>query len=564
MKKQSFMLGSIVLIGSVILTKIIGALFKIPLANILGGTGMGYFSSAYAIFLPVYAVSVTGLPTAVSRMVAENMANKRYANVKKIRRVAVIGFSAIGVLASIIIIVAALPFAKYVVNNEKSFPALIAMAPCVFFGAVMAVYRGYYEGLRNMTPTALSQVLEALVKLVCGLGFALLTMKYVQMRYSSGRTVFGHTYKLLLTAQKESLPYIAAAAILGVTTSSMVACLYLVIKYHICGDGITKHMIKEDTSTDRMRTLMKQLLLIVVPIALGSVVTNLTSLIDLATIIRTLKTTINDNKQYFINNFSQVLKDNITLEMLPNFIYGSFTGLALTIFNLVPSLTSMFGKGILPGLAEAWTVKDDKKVKKCVNSVIAVTGLVAIPAGMGLFALAEPVLRFLYSQRDAEIIVSAVSMKHLGIGVVFLSLSIPCFSMLQAIGRADLPVKIMGVGVIVKLIGNLVLIRIPQINVAGAGISTTLCYMVICVLSLLRLRRLTKVKYNLIDLFLKPAFGGGLCAFSAFLSYNYLQGKLPLRINLLIAISIGAGIYLVSLYLMNIIDKTKIKSLFFK
>lgn len=558
------MLGSIVLISSVILTKIIGALFKIPLANILGGTGMGYFSSAYAIFLPVYAISVTGLPTAVSRMVAENMAYGRYVNVRKIRRVAVIGFSLIGILSSLLIVLFASPFAKYVVDNERALPALIAMAPCIFFGSVMAVYRGYYEGLRNMTPTAISQVIEALAKLMCGLGFALLTVKYVENRYYMGQTIFGHTYNTLGGAQKESLPYVAAAAILGVTVSSMIACLYLVIKYHVRGDGITKQMLQKDTSTDRMRTLMKNLLIIVVPIALGSVVTNLTSLIDLGTIIRTLRTTIYNNQQYFTENFSEVIKDDITLKMLPNFIYGSFTGLALTVFNLVPSLTCMFGKGILPGLAEAWTVSDDKKVKKCVNSVVAVTSLIAIPAGMGIFVLAEPVLQFLYSARNAEIIVSAPSMMYLGIGIIFLSLSIPAFSMLQAIGRADLPVKIMGVGVIVKLIGNLGLMRIPHINVAGAGIATTVCYMIICSLSLISLKKLTHVKYDVMRLFIKPAFGGALCAISAHLSYKYLEAFLSLRLSLLISIFIGAIIYVVSLYLMNIIDKTIVKSLFFK
>lgn len=102
MKKQSFLFGSIILVISVIISKIIGLLFKIPLANILGGTGMGYFSCAYAIFMPVYAISVTGLPAAVSRMVAENMAFERYANVRKIRRVATITFSAVGLISAFV------------------------------------------------------------------------------------------------------------------------------------------------------------------------------------------------------------------------------------------------------------------------------------------------------------------------------------------------------------------------------------------------------------------------------------------------------------------------------
>ena len=121
MKKQGFLIGSFVLIVSVLVTKVIGLMFKIPLANMLGGTGMGYFSCAYAVFMPVFALSVTGFPAAISRLVAENAAFGKYANVRKIRRVSVIGFSVIGLVSAVFLLSASKLLSEYVVSSQSQY-----------------------------------------------------------------------------------------------------------------------------------------------------------------------------------------------------------------------------------------------------------------------------------------------------------------------------------------------------------------------------------------------------------------------------------------------------------
>lgn len=564
MKKQGFILGSFILIASVIVTKIIGLLFKIPLANILGGTGMGYFSCAYAIFMPVYAVCVTGLPAAVSKMVAENMAYGRYSNVRKIKRIATTGFAVIGALCTVIILVFASPFTKHVVGNAHAYPAVLCIAPCIFFGALLSVYRGYYEGMRNMIPTAVSQIVESTVKLLLGLGFSYLTLVYFDENYNSTGKVLGKVCSSAEEAQMAALPYVAAAAIAGVTLSSAVALIYMMIRYHFFGDGITKQMLKADTQTDRRRVLIKQLALIVVPIALGSVVTNLTSLIDLATIINILKKTVSESPEFYYSNYGNLMSNTFTVDMLPNFIYGSFTGLAITVFNLVPSVTNMFGKGVLPNLAEAWTICDEKRVAKNVNSVIGVTCLIAIPAGVGISVLAKPILNLLYSKRPDEIEVVWKSMQTLGIGVIFLALSVPAFAMLQAIGRADLPVKIMALGIIIKLVGNIVLINNVEIGVNGAAIATGLCYFFICIVSLRSLRKLTGAKLEISRLFVIPGFASILCGGAAYLSYDILSKSISDKISCILAIVAGGAVYLLALYLMDAAGGKKIRTLFFK
>ena len=556
LKKQGFLYGSIILVASVFITKVIGALFKIPLANMLGGTGMGYFGCAYGLFMPIYAISVTGLPTAVAKITAENVAFERYANVRKIKKISLLIFSLIGLFASALLIILATPFSKYIVETPEALPSVIIIAPSIFFGCVMSVYRGYYEGLRNMYPTAISQVAEAVVKLCAGLALCYLTLKFA----SDSPMKFLYLVSKIqdvtsLSVQDLALPYAAAAAIFGVTLSSFAGMLFLIFRHKIVGDGITKAEIVKDRVTDSSKTLISSLIKIIIPVAIGSLVTNLTSLIDLGTIVRSLNTAIEKGPEFFS-------KLNMPTNEMSNFIYGSFTGLAVTVFNLVPSFTNMFGKGILPNLAEAWSIKDQKRIKKSVESVILVTGLVAIPSGLGICVLAREILQFLYASRATEILVSYRSLAVLGIGVILLSITTPVFSMLQAIGRADLPVKIMMIGVAVKFLGNIILIPIPEINVVGAGISTMLCYAVISFISIKCLCNETGVKLNISKIFLKPLYAGILCCFSALLTYTFLERYLGNRLSLAFSVAFGGIIYLFSLYLLGGITKKEIKSFF--
>lgn len=557
MKKQSFLKGSAILLASVVITKLIGALFKIPLSNLIGGTGMGYFSSAYGLFMPVYALSVTGLPTAVAKLTAENSAFEEYKTVRKVKHIALILFSMIGLAASLFLILTAKPFTEYITETPEAMPAVIAIAPSVFFGCVMSVYRGYYEGLRNMYPTAVSQVIEAIIKLIFGLGGA---YSVLWLGENKPEMLLNIIQKISFAETRPSLseillPYASAAAVFGITVSTAAGTLFLILRSKISGDGIIKQQLNTNTINIPSKSIAKQLILIMVPAAIGSLVTNLTSLIDLATISKCVKFAVQKLPETF--SYLCLPKDEI-----PNFVYGSFIGLAVTVFNLIPSITNMFGKGILPNLAEAWAVKDNERIKKSIDSVILVTDLIAIPSGIGISVLSHEILTFLFGNRAAEIAVCERSLTALGIGIIFLSLSAPIFSMLQAVGKSSAPVKIMIVGVIIKLIGNLILIPIPFLNVTGAAISTTLCYAVICFLAIRTLSKSTNTKINFLAISLKPLYSGILCGITARIVYDFSERFLSDTVSLLVSIAFSGAIYLISAYLFGIFTKRMLKNFF--
>lgn len=552
MKKQSFLFGSAILILSALAAKLTGALFRIPLANMLGGTGMGYFSGAYGIFMTIYAVSVTGLPAAVAKVTAENSALERYANLRRVKSSALLFFSFCGLAFTAVMLLLAYPFCKYINGSPETTPAVLAIAPSVFFGCVTSVYRGYYEGLRNMFPTAVSQIVEGLTKLCSGLALCLLVLKNPD-KFISLTKLFGNGQTAVLSAA-------AAASVFGVTLSTAAGTLFLIIRDKISGDGITPEQIAASDGRNRIdsrRKIISALLKTAVPIAAGALVTNLTSLIDLVTITRSLGIAVARSPEYF-----RKITGGISSIELPNFLFGCFTGLAVTVFNLVPSFTNMFGKGILPALSEAFAADDRKKIRSYSEKAVFVTALVSIPSAVGITVLSGEILRTLFPAKPVETTLCDASLSVLGIGVAFLCMSATFFAILQAAGHPELPVKLMLAGVVVKLAGNLLLVPVPELNISGAAVSTLLCYAVICIPAATEVIKLTGAdKSYIMEILSKICFCSVLCGGAALLARNMLSKCFGGILLLFISILSGVIFYIISAVLLGIITKSTLKSL---
>ncbi|MBQ4100481.1 MAG: oligosaccharide flippase family protein, partial [Oscillospiraceae bacterium] len=226
-KQQSFLQGAIILLIGTVLVKIIGALFKIPLTNLIGGDGMGYFGTAYNLFNPISSLAVAGLPVAVSKLISENASLGRYRDVKKIRAVSYAIFFITGTVGMFVMLFSARFFSN-IFSNPGAFRAMLCIAPAVFFLCLMSAYRGYYVGLSNMYPTAISQIIEAFCKLVFGLALAYLAI-YVGDRQIPTGVVFGIEVLDISQARAVVMSYSAAGAVLGVTIGTAFGFIYLVL-----------------------------------------------------------------------------------------------------------------------------------------------------------------------------------------------------------------------------------------------------------------------------------------------------------------------------------------------
>lgn len=547
------MYGSTVLMASMIVVKIIGAIFKIPLTNILHESGMGYFNSAYTIYTTIYALTVTGMSAGVARMVAENATRGRYRDVKKLLRLATRVFVVMGILGALIILASAGAFSRGI-DSENSYWTVVMIAPAILFCCLMASYRGYYEGLSDMRPTAVTQVVEVITKLVTGLLFANIVINIGLKQFEATGVVFGIEAANADLAVTAAIPFAAAGAMLGVSVSTFIGFLYIYIKYKRSGDYITKQMLRESPKPMRTKVLLWRLIKISIPITMGAVVLQLAALIDMVTIMNRLGSLPQEG---LAAKYGQFLNEN---EIMSEFLYGCFTS-TITLFNLVPAFTNIFGKSALPNITEAWTEKNPVKIKKSIESVIRITMLVGAPMGFGLSFMAGPVLQLLYRNLDGAIAIGTPLLTVLGVAALCLSLVTPLNAIFQGIGRMDLPVKFLLIGAVIKFILNFTLIGTLEINIMGGAISTIACYGVIAFISLKSLKKYAKTPLNYVNVLLKPTISGFLCGFSAYIC-NFLLTKLFAHsIITLVSIAVGAAVYVISLAAFRAIAKDDILTL---
>ncbi len=562
-KKQSMLNGAFVLVAATMLVKVIGALYKIPLTALIGEVGRGYFNAAYEIYTPVYAISMAGLPVAVSKMVSEKMALKRYNDVKMIYKVASKIFLITGIVGTAFLLLIAFPYAKFIIKSPQTFTSIIAIAPSVFFCCMMSTYRGYYEGLSNMTPTAISEVIEAMGKLAAGLAFSYAVSAYGMGQYRNGLPVFGK----VVTSEAEALsaiyPYTAAAAILGVTLGTVLGLIFLVLRHKLKGDKITKEELLGSPKSINKRETMKMLISFAIPMVLSALVLNITNLIDTATIQNRLAFAVARDLPTIKEMYAASLTASKTLDTdIAKYLYGAY-GAALDFKNLIPTIIMSLGVSALPALSAAWAVKDRKQSKITIESVIRITMLIAMPAGIGMAVLAKPILTLAYGGSEAENLIPVATpiLQMCGYATFLFALSSPLTSMLQAVGRADLPLKGLVVGAVIKFVCNYVLVGNARININGAPIGSIACYCFVTIFCLVSLIKVSKVKLNYISIFLKPTVAGVLSGAAAWVTYSLMgrvlpQGDITSRLNgttmsALVSVVAAVIIYVVALLLIK-------------
>ncbi|NLJ31695.1 MAG: polysaccharide biosynthesis protein [Clostridiales bacterium] len=558
-KKQSFLHGALILIVAIALVKIIGALFKIPLAWILTPVGNGYFGNAYSLYFPIFSLATAGFPIAISRLVSENSALGRYRDIRQIHTVSIKIFLLLGVVAFSVMFFGAKPYVDYAVSNnpQNALPAIYALAPAVFFNSLMAIYRGYYEGLRNMYPTAISEIIEALSKLLFGLVGAFMVIRIGMNQYAATQTVFGVKYASEEYARLATLPYAAAAAIFGVTVGSVVGFIFLFLYHKKNGDGITREMLKASPRPHAMKVTTSRLIRTAIPIALGSLAVNLSTLIDGTFLQKRVNDIMYTHPNVILTMYKSVLtQEVIKTNTVPNFLFGCFNN-ASTLFMLVPAITQAFGVSALPNVTEAWTGKNPRKIRKSIETVLRIVAMITIPAGLGLSVLSTPIAWLIYGSRNAPSVTGQI-LTLLGLGAIFAAMSTPINSMLQAVGRVDIPVKLLVCGLAIKLVLNYTLVGIPEINVMGAGTGTLVCYLFITVFALFFLCRETKIVPNFVSIFLKPFLASVICVTVAFFVQKFGAAVVPGKIATLAAIAVAGVIYIMCLLWFKALHKSDI------
>lgn len=566
MSGQSFIHGAAVLMISTAIVKVIGAIFKLPLTSIIGVTGMGYFSVAYDLYVPIYTLAMAGLPVAISRIVAERLAQERYKDVRQNLKVVRRTFMATGLAGFVIMLIASYPFVL-ITHNQDSLLGILIIAPSLLFCCIMSTYRGYYEGFKNMYPTAISSVIEAAGKLFVGYAGALLTVTLGRNEFAAKGTVFGK--EVIVTAGDTAkaleiaiAPYAAAAALLGITAGSALGALYLVIKHRRKGDTITPEQLISSPEPDSGRKTFKVLISIAIPVVLGSLTTNIASLIDVTMVQRQLAVVMENSGQIVRDMYGSNISPELDNGKVVTMLYGCYKGVAYSIYNLVPTITQVLGVSAIPALATAWAAKRQGEVKGSVESVLKISALIAMPCGLGIAAVSGNVLGLLYSIDEMnELNIATPILQMLGITAVFSGMMVPMTNMLQAIGKQTVPVRNIAIGAALKIIINYVLVGIPSINIMGAPIGTMVCYIFIFSANLYSLLKYSGVRVDAVPVFVKPLIAALACGGVAFgVQLLLLQIMGSSRITTVAAIGAAAVVYIAMLLVLRAISYEDVAS----
>ncbi len=523
LQKKSFVAEAMVISVSNLLVKIIGVIFKIPMSNLLQ-EGMGIFNAAYSIYAMLYMVSTAGLPVAISRTVSASAKRGRMLEVERIYRLGSVMFGIVGLVCTLVMFFGAEAIALFS-KHEDAVIAMRVISPTLFFVCVSSAARGYFQGLRNMLPTAISQFIEAFFKMIIGIAAA-----YIASRRGCSPAVC------------------AAYGISGLSIGTLLAMLFLLAWRR-------KTKLPKTGQTSRLKVLAYKLAVVAVPVTITSSALYFSQFLDTLVI----------NKRLIASGLSADIAERL---------YATYTTLSLSLSDLLPStLVFPIAISILPAVSAALSARDKRAARGYMLSSIRISAIIGLPCAFGLAAVAREAIALIYgpkwgnpiviqNQTYMPVDIAAKALTVLAIGIIFISLLSTTNALLQASGSAYLPMLSVLGGVVVLVALEVGLVGIQSIGIYGAPIATVACYIVALSLNIYFLRTRHQIKLSFVRMFLKPLICAILCGLSAGLVSHLFSYAPDTRfwagVSLLLAGVTGVLVYVVTMCYTNGITKKEI------
>ena len=441
-KDNSFLKGAAILGMAGVVVKILGAIYRIPIGNIITDRGMGYYQTAYPLYVLLLTISTAGFPVAIAKLVSEKRALGDFRSANKVFKVALLGLFLSGILTSLFVLIAAKPIVESI-GNPNAYYSFIALVPALFFVPIMSAFRGLFQGRQNMGPTAISQIAEQFFRVVTGLTL---------------------TYLLI----DKGIPIAAGGASFGGSAGALVGAAVIILIYfrkkREINLEIENSLINEEY---KVSTIIKDLLVIAIPIT-----------IDAGLVLKRLQSI----------NYTQAAANDM---------YGQLKGFAQTLINLPQIFSIAIAMSIVPAIANATARKKKKEIEDIISSGIRITLLIGLPCALGLFVLAKPIIALLYYNNSIESINSTgLILQYLSFGVISLTLVQALTAILQGLGKPIIPVISLFIGAVAKVILTYSLTVIPSINIKGAAISTVAAYSIAAIIDMIAVVVITKIKFN--------------------------------------------------------------------
>jgi stage V sporulation protein B len=515
-KKISYAKQAAILVTASLLVRFIGFLYRIPLTNIIGDEGNGIYGRGYNIYILFFVISSAGIPPAISKMVSERLALKQYRNAHQVFKISLIISATLGSVSALIMWFGAARISVFI-NSPETFYAIRTLAPTVLIVAIMSSFRGYFQGMRNTLPTAISQVLEQVFNAIFSVYLAYM---FISVTASHG----------------------AAGATAGTGIGALFGLLSIIYIYIIVRPSILKKVKKDDDAygfeTDK--SIATEILKTSIPIIMGTAIFSITNLIDMKMVTQGL-----------------IRSGEFSMQEI-NILYGQLTGKFIVLTTMPVGIATAIAVTIIPNVASDYKLGKTESLNHKVNMALKYSMLICIPSAVGLFVLSDQILLFLFpSQPDGGLM-----LKVGAISIIFLALTQILTGVLQGIGFLRVPVIAAVCGVIIKIPINYFLIQIPSVNVKGAVISTTICYIIASSINMYGVKKVTKIKLNNNDLFIKPIVSSIIMGMSAFIIFYGIYFMIESNtIALLISILSSSIIYFSFMVFLGALTEQDIQTL---
>ncbi len=516
-KSGGFIKQAAILAAASLLVRFLGFVYRLPLTNMIGDQGNAIYAGGYYIYTFLLILSSAGLPAAISKLVSERIALKQYRNAHRVFHAALIISTVLGVFFAILLFLTAEKMA-ILVQSPDSYYAILTLCPTLVIVAVMSAFRGYFQGMHTMVPTAISQIIEQVFNAFFSVYLAWV---FLSIHVPAGLT--------------KNIPLAAAGGTMGTGIGALAGLIVVVFAYCL----IRKYLLWrarrcKQPYEESKRELIGKVLQTAWPIIAGTAVFSITNLIDMTMVMRILVNT------GFTQNEAEVL-------------YGQLSGKFVTLTTLPVTISTAIATAALPSIAASVKLKEKKQVRRKMALTYRVSMIISVPAAVGISALGPQILAMLFPNASDGGMLLTVG----GISIIFLALCQTSTGILQGIGHIKVPVVGAILGAITKVILNFLLIRIPAINVLGAVLSTTGCYLVAGVFDVIMLSRLTGTRFDFMGSFLKPVIGSVAMAAGTIGSYQlFFQLIGSNTIATLLAICVAIAVYgLVMLLIKGIVEE---------
>lgn len=506
MKKQSLVKASLILGIAGILTRFLGLFFRWPLIMLIGDEGIGYYQMSYPLYM-FYIALASGVPVAMSKIISERNAVNDIKGTFEVMKESFLLMIIIGTGMTVFLFFLANPIIYYLKWDEKSYYSLIGISFAPIVISCMTILRGFFQGFQNMTPSAISQIIEQIGRVIFGVGLAVFLLPR-GIEYSAGGAAFGAT----------------AGAVLG---TSYLYSKYKKIKKEY---GIKKVIPNPDV----LNTILK----IAIPISLGATVGTIMNLIDSILVPQKLL------QAGFTTTEATVL-------------YAQLTGKASVIVNIPLTFSMAICTSLIPIIAESFILKKNSELKNKINMSMKMAIVIALPCTLGLFFLAEPIMKFIFPGRFEGFEI----LTYLSISIPFIIITQTTTSILQGTGHYIKPVINLLIGCIVKVILTWILIPVKYLNIYGAVIGTISAYVIASILNIILLKGMLKIKLDLYDILIKPSYASIIMIITVMFSYNIIyKCTVSNGISCLLSIFIGGMIYGILVIVFKVFAIEEIKN----